>query len=156
MPTLAMSYTSKLSEKEKKSAKRGLKALEALNFDNTKTAKKENTVEMMIENQEVEMPLKALPILQEILSMMAEGKIISFEEPSKEMTTQEAADFLNVSRPFFIKLLEQKKIPFHKVGNRRKVKTTDVIAYDEKIKNAREKALSEMVALSQEMEGEDY
>lgn len=155
MSTLAMSYSSKLSEKEKRSAKRGLKALEAFNL-NTKTTKKESAIGLVINDQEVEMPLKVIPILQEILSMMAEGKIISFEEPSKEMTTQEAADYLNVSRPFFIKLLEKKKIPYHYVGNRRKVKTIDVIAYDEKIKKAREKSLSEIVALSQEMEGEDY
>ena len=87
---------------------------------------------------------------------MAQGKIISFAEPSEEMTTQEAADFLNVSRPYFIKLLEQKKISFHKVGNRRKVLTADVVAYKEKIKVNREKGLTKLAALSQEMEGEDY
>ena len=156
MSSTALAYSNNLSEKERKNARRGVVAIESLKLDFSTKKEQESTIELIFENQEIELPKKALPILQEILSMMAQGKIISFEEPSEEMTTQEAADFLNVSRPYFIKLLEQKKISFHKVGNRRKVLTADVVAYKEKIKVHREKGLTKLAALSQEMEGEDY
>jgi excisionase family DNA binding protein len=72
------------------------------------------------------------------------------------MTTQEAADYLNVSRPYFIKLLDKKKIPYHKTGNRRKVLTSDIVTYKNKLKLSREKGLEKLTALSQEMEGDRY
>lgn len=115
-----------------------------------------SAIEVTIDEIEIVLPKRAIPILQKILSRMAKGEIINFDEPSEEMATQEAADFLNVSCPYFIKLLGQKKIPFHKVGNRRKVLTADVVAYKENLKLSKEKDLAKMAALSQEMEGENY
>jgi excisionase family DNA binding protein len=156
MGSTALDYTNDFSEKERKTARKSAEAIESLHLDFSSKKKKEDTVEMTIADTEITLPKRALPILQEILNRMAVGKNIHFDEPSEEMTTQEAANFLNVSRPYFIKLLDEKAIAFHKVGNRRKVLTADVTAYKEKLKHSREKGLAKMAALSQEMEGENY
>jgi excisionase family DNA binding protein len=145
-------YVYNISEKERKTAQKGAETLESLHLD---SSSKKN-IEITIDETEITIPRSAFPILQEILNRMATGQSISFDEPSPEMTTQEAADFLNVSRPYFIKLLEQSKLPFHRVGNRRKVMATDVLAFKEKIKLNREKGLAKLTTLSQEIEGENY
>ena len=68
----------------------------------------------------------------------------------KELTTHQAADILNVSRPFLIKLLENGKISFHKVGIHRKIYMKDLMDYKENFNINRSNKISEMIALSQE------
>ena len=68
-----------------------------------------------------------------------------------ELTTQEAADLLNISRPTLIKLLDEQAIPYHRVGNRRKVKFTDIRAYQDKLREERLKSLDELSQLDQEL-----
>ena len=67
-------------------------------------------------------------------------------ELDEEMTTQQAADFLNVSRPYLIKLLDEGKIPYRLVGAHRRLTKEDVQMYDSKITREREKILDELVA----------
>lgn len=62
-----------------------------------------------------------------------------------ELTTQEAADLLNFSRPFLLNLLEKNKIPFRKVGNRRKILLEDLIKFKSSMYSAREQALDFLV-----------
>jgi excisionase family DNA binding protein len=68
-----------------------------------------------------------------------------------ELTTQEAADILNVSRPYLIELLEKGTIPYHKVGAHRRVPARELLAYKEEIKQLRLTALEELSALDQEL-----
>ena len=68
-----------------------------------------------------------------------------------ELTTQQAADFLNVSRPFFVKLLEEGKLPFHKVGSHRRIYFRDLVAYKEQNINERRQAMDELAAQAQEL-----
>ena len=72
-------------------------------------------------------------------------------EGNKELTTQEAADILNVSRPYLVKLLESGKIPYWKVGKRGRVLNQDVLNYKNQIDSQRMQTLLELAAQAQEL-----
>jgi excisionase family DNA binding protein len=89
--------------------------------------------------------------LEQVLEHFARGESITFTSQPLEkkiLTTQEAADWLSMSRPHFVRLLERGQLPFHKVGNQRRVSFADVKAFQ---KNRREAVLDELTVLSQEM-----
>jgi excisionase family DNA binding protein len=102
-------------------------------------------------NQEIEVPISALKMLVDILDEMAQGNAVSIVPIHAELTTQEAADFLNVSRPFLVGLLEGGLLPFHKVGSHRRVKFRELMAYKEKSQNIRKNALDELTRQAQEL-----
>lgn len=97
------------------------------------------------EHEPVKIPTTAYRLLINILSEMAQGNAVSLIPVHAELTTQEAADILNVSRPFLIKLLDERMIPFHKVGTHRRVRYRDLIDYKSKIDQERGKALDERI-----------
>ncbi|WP_050978415.1 helix-turn-helix domain-containing protein [Beggiatoa alba] len=66
-----------------------------------------------------------------------------------ELTTQEAAELLNVSRPYLVSLLEKGEIPFHKIGSHRRVLAKDIIEYKKNLQAKRLETLNELTALSQ-------
>ncbi len=102
-------------------------------------------------NQEIEVPVSALKMLVDILDEMAQGNAVSIVPIHAELTTQEAADFLNVSRPYLVGLLEGGLLPFHKVGTHRRVKFRDLMAYREKSQSVRRNALSALTKEAQEL-----
>ncbi|BFM09140.1 excisionase family DNA-binding protein [Halioxenophilus aromaticivorans] len=107
------------------------------------------------ESDELVLPGHVLQMLLDVLSETSKGNAISLIPHHQEVSTQEAANLLNVSRPFLVGLLEKGEVPFRKVGAHRRVLLTDVLAYREKTEQLRSKALDELVALSQD-EGMGY
>ncbi len=97
------------------------------------------------------LPASARGLLYEILRQMAAGNTVSVHSLSAELTTQQAADYLNVSRPYLVKLLDEGKIPSHKTGTHRRVALTDIVAFKYDLLAKRHAALDELTALSQEM-----
>lgn len=102
-------------------------------------------------NQEIEVPVSALKMLVGILAEMAQGNAVSIVPIHAELTTQEAADFLNVSRPFLIGLLEGGALPFRKVGTHRRVLFKDLMAYRAASQLDRKAALDELTKQAQEL-----
>lgn len=97
-------------------------------------------------------PRTAINLLATILEKMGSGDDVFLHSVRRELTTQQAADLLNVSRPFLIKLLESGEIPYRKVGTRRKVLSKDILKYKQKMDHKRRATLDELVARSQEMD----
>jgi excisionase family DNA binding protein len=97
----------------------------------------------------VRVPQAALRLFVEVLNQMAQGNIVTLVPIHAELTTQEAADLINVSRPFLVKQLETDQIPFRKVGKHRRIKFHDLMAYKQQIDRSRHDALDELVALDQ-------
>lgn len=95
------------------------------------------------ESDELLLPGHVLQILLDVLSEMSKGNAISLIPHHQEVSTQEAANLINVSRPFLVKLLEDGDIPFRKVGSHRRVLHTDVMKYKEKVDKQRHIALSD-------------
>ncbi len=107
---------------------------------------------VIVDDQDIELPVAALPVLVEALSMMAAGHGVTLMPSHAELTTQQAADFLNVSRPFLIGVLERHELPFRKVGSHRRVLFKDLLDYRERCHQASSKALDELALQAQELD----
>jgi excisionase family DNA binding protein len=99
----------------------------------------------------VTIPVVALRLLKDILEEMAKGNGVALLPLHSELSTQQAADLLNVSRPYLIGLLEDGKIPFRLVGNHRRVRLDDLMAYKRLDDQERLRVLGELVAQAQEL-----
>jgi len=101
------------------------------------------------EHKTVCIPTTAFNLLINILSETAQGNAVSIIPIHAELTTQEAADMLNVSRPYFVKLLDSGALAFTKVGTHRRVRYQDLMAYKANIDAERLQALEELTAQAQ-------
>lgn len=99
--------------------------------------------------QEVTIPAVAFQLLVDILSEMAQGNAVTLMPTHAELTTQEAANLLSVSRPFLIKLIDSGEIPCRKVGRHRRVLLADLMSYKEQTDRQRMQALDELGAQAQ-------
>lgn len=104
------------------------------------------------ENKKIELPPQALQLLVDILEQMGQGNAVSLIPIHSELTTQEAADLLNVSRPYLVNLLKEGKIPFRNVGTKRRILAEDVLRYKTTIDKKRLKALEALTKQAQELD----
>ena len=99
----------------------------------------------------LKIPASAARLLVQILDEMSRGNAVKIVPVHAELTTQEAADLLNVSRPTLIQMLEAGKIPFRKVGTHRRVRMEQLMNYKRQLEADRRAALAELVAYDQEI-----
>lgn len=97
-------------------------------------------------------PREAAVLLAKILGFLANGEGVNVVPDTAELTTQQAAEFLNVSRPYLIKVLESGEIPFRLVGTHRRVRFRDLSEYKSRDDLARRRAADELTQLTQELD----
>ena len=104
------------------------------------------------DGEEIELPDSVFQILKRLVYHLKSGKVVNIIATAKKMTTQDAADILNVSRPYLIKLLKDGEIPFEMVGSHRRIKFDDLMEYKKARDIHRKEALTKLAQLSQESE----
>jgi excisionase family DNA binding protein len=106
-----------------------------------------------MDGEEIPLPDSIYQALRQVIHMMAAGQVISLAPYDRYLSSQEAADLLNVSRPYLYTLLEQGQIPYIKVGTHRRIQFEDLIKYKQQRDGQRRQALSELTLMSQELGG---
>ena len=101
------------------------------------------------QKHELSIPTRALSLLVDVLAQLGQGNAVKIVPVYAELTTQEAADILNVSRPYLVRMLDQGEIPHHKVGRHRRVRYQDLMDYKTAVDAKRLSSLDELSALSQ-------
>ena len=138
----------KPSKQERKLAQKSYSPLLSA-IDQLKTDQAE--IEIEETGEKIKLPVKALKLLGEILKAMIEGRPVSIVPIATEVTTQTAAELLGCSRPYLVKLLEEGKIEYTKVGKHRRIKYEDVIRYKQEMKEEQKKHLIDIMNADEEL-----
>jgi excisionase family DNA binding protein len=107
------------------------------------------------EQPSIELPPAALKLIGQLLGAMSEGRPLLLTPSKQEFSTVEAADFLNVSRPFVIKEIDEGRLPHRKVGTHRRVAVEDLLEYAREMRKQQEHALDKMAENARDL-GLDY
>jgi excisionase family DNA binding protein len=130
-------------------------ALESSRLLATRKLGKRSSVRIRVEDgdetEPVVVPASAVRLFLHLLTEMSQGNAVTLIPTQAELTTQQAADLLNVSRPYVVKLLDEGKIPSRTVGKYRRVRFDDLMAYKRKDDEARAKVLDQLTAEAQEL-----
>lgn len=100
----------------------------------------------------IDLPPSVGQLVLDVLTHVARGEMVTFVPYGAVLTTKEAADLLNVSRPFLVQLLEKGEIAFHRVGTHRRIRSEDVLAFKHKRDAERKDDLRELQRLGQEFD----
>ena len=103
------------------------------------------------DHEVVTVPRVAVDLLVRVLANLAAGQGVTLVPSHAELTTQQAADLLNVSRPYLIKLLDEQKIDYRAVGTHRRIKASSLMDYKRRDDAQRRKAADELAAITREM-----
>lgn len=104
------------------------------------------------EPQSFILPVTAVRLLTDMMTHLAEGRRVSVMPENAELTTKQAADMLNVSRPYLVGLLQAGKLPHHMVGTHRRVFLRDLLDYRRRQTEASGAAMDELAAQAQELD----
>jgi excisionase family DNA binding protein len=105
---------------------------------------------LTVHGKALDLPDEVLDLLKEVVQALMQGQVVTVVAGERELTSQESADILNVSRPYLVKLLEAGDIPFVKTGTHRRIRFSDLMNY-KKIRDAeRRRGLARLSQLSQE------
>lgn len=107
---------------------------------------------VQLDGRDLILPRQALILLRNLLAEMARGNAVTVVPTHAEMTTQEAANLLNVSRPHLIKLLEQEQIPHTRTGTHRRIRYQDLMHYKQQRDQKSLQALDELTRQAQQLE----
>ena len=99
----------------------------------------------------IAIPPGALRLFVDVLTQLGQGHAVTLLPQRAELTTQEAADYLNVSRPYVVGLIEQNKLPARKVGTRRRIAFEDLVRFEGQDRAKRRTALDELARIDQEL-----
>lgn len=103
-----------------------------------------------LDGRDLVLPRQALALLRDVLADMAQGHAVTIVPTQAELTTQQAADMLNISRPHLIKLLEVGEIQFTKTGSHRRIRYNDVVAYKQAQLAESKRLLAELAEQAQQ------
>ncbi len=105
---------------------------------------------VQLDGNDLVLPRQALALLRDLLVEMAQGNAVTIVPTHAELTTQEAANILNVSRPHLVKLLEEGVIPFSRTGTHRRIRYQDLMSYRAQRNQESKAALDELVSEAQD------
>jgi len=109
------------------------------------------TIQREGDGEEIEIPRTVFNVLMKVLSVMSEGKPFTLIPMDEELTTQQAADILNVSRPYLNKVLDLGEIPHRRVGRNRRIKFSDLLEYKKQQERSSKDALQELADQAQDL-----
>ena len=99
----------------------------------------------------IEIPAAAGPLIAQVLACMARGEAVTIIPQDAELTTQQSAEILGVSRPHVIKLMKLGRLPFRLVGTHRRVRYADLVEFQRSMESARGKVLDELAQMTQQL-----
>mgnify|MGYP002780592493 CR=1 FL=1 len=105
--------------------------------------------------ERIPLPESVFYMLERVVEVMARGDSITLVPVGRELTTQQAADLLNVSRQYVVRLLDEKRIPYRKTGKHRRLRIEDVLAFKEERDRDRRAGLRELSQMTQDFGGYD-
>jgi excisionase family DNA binding protein len=107
------------------------------------------------DGETIPVPESVFYVLERVAEVLASGDSITVVPVGKEVTTQQAADLLNVSRQYLVRVLDEGRIPFRKTGKHRRLRIEDVLEFREKRDKDRRAGLRELSQMTQEFGGYD-
>ena len=135
----------KLEKPSKEDQKLAMESYDALEEVLSQLNNPSPEIKIQESNQVIKIPVNALKMLAKILDATSKGKAVSIVPRATELTTQAAADFLGVSRPYLIKILERGDIKHTLVGKHRRIKHEDLVRYKITMKSDQKNILIDMM-----------
>ncbi len=132
-------------------ARPGLVDLYNLLSDNAQS--NEQFTMMAANRRAVVLPSTVVQLLRQVVGTLAKGDALRLVTVHQELTTQQAADLLNVSRQYLVRLLDEGKLAYHKTGTHRRLKLEDVLEYRRQRDSERKESLAELSRMTQEFGG---